>query len=479
MIGQTVYHYCLLEKPGSGRGVVYEPESSTRCARNPSPSLSLFLGMMAALLWVPSAYPQEDAKAQVNPSAEQTTRRPKRPAADASTLASPAPIRRWPPSNVDDTVPAVAADVSCPLPRVLQAATERVKELVTNLQQFTATERIEHQEVDKAGNFHSPKTRSFAYLVTIEEIRPRVLNVEETRNASTSPKLFPAGWATWGLSVLALVFHPYFIEEYSMTCEGLGQWQGQPAWQVRFQQRPDKPIRIRGYRVGGRWYPVKLKGRAWIAADSFQLLHLESDLLEPVPEIHLLSEHLAIEYRPVRFQKQKLELWLPQSADLYVDLVSLRYYRRHSFSDFQLFSVDVTQQIHDQNDLQAAKQSSEPASPPNTAVTLGGTANRSTSSQADRDRTIEEGSGYIGVSGTSEGSYGVRITQITADGPAAQAGLKVGDIITALDHTPVKIAQILDAEIALRKPGSKVRISYIRSSMQGEVTVTVGKRVMP
>ncbi len=141
-----------------------------------------------------------------------------------------------------------------------------------------------------------------------------------------------------------------------ITCEGLGQWQGQPAWQVRFQQRPDRPIRIRGYRVGGHWYPVKLKGCAWIAADSFQLLHLESDLLEPVPEIHLLSEHLAIEYRPVRFQKQKLELWLPQSANLYVDLVSLRYYRRHSFSDFQLFSVDVTQQIHDQNDQQAAKQ---------------------------------------------------------------------------------------------------------------------------
>ncbi len=347
MIDQTFYDYHMLEKLGGGMGVVYEPESSTRCACNRSPSLSLFLTILAALVWVLSAHPQEDAKAQVNRSAEQTTRRQKVSAADAATLVSRVPIRRWPPENVDDRVPAVAADASCPLPQVLQAATERAKELVTNLQQFTATERIEHQEVDKVGNFRSPKTSSFAYLVTISEIRPRMLKVEETRNGSTALELFPAGLATWGLPVLALVFHPYFIEEYSMTCEGLGQWQGQPAWQVHFQQRPDKPIRIRGYRVGGHSYPMKLKGRAWIAADSYQVLHLETDLLEPVPEIHLLSEHLAIEYRPVRFQKQKLELWLPQSADLYMDLVSLRYYRRHSFSDFQLFSVDATQQIHD------------------------------------------------------------------------------------------------------------------------------------
>ena len=345
MIGHIISHYRILEKR-DGMGVVYEPESSRQCARNRSSSLSLFLSILAALVWVLPAHPQQDAKAQVNHSAEQTTRCQKLSAADAATLALRVPIQRWPPPNVDDTVPAVAADVSCPLPQVLQGATERVKELVTNLQQFTATERIEHQEVDKAGNFRPPKTRSFAYLVTISEIRPRILNVEETRNGSTALELFPGGLATWGLSVLALIFHPYFIEEYSMTCEGLGQWQGQPAWQVHFQQRPDKPIRIRGYRVRGHWYPVKLKGRAWIAADSYQLLHLEADLLEPLPEIGLVSEHIEIEYRPVRFQKQKLELWLPQSADLYINFVSLRYHRRHSFSGFQLFSVDTTQQIH-------------------------------------------------------------------------------------------------------------------------------------
>jgi S1-C subfamily serine protease len=95
--------------------------------------------------------------------------------------------------------------------------------------------------------------------------------------------------------------------------------------------------------------------------------------------------------------------------------------------------------------------------------------------EADSGRTIGEVSGSIGASGTSAGSSGVKITQIIADGPAAQAGLRIGDIITGLDGMPVRTAQILDAEISLQSPGSKIRISYLRDSRQAEATVFVGK----
>jgi putative serine protease PepD len=95
--------------------------------------------------------------------------------------------------------------------------------------------------------------------------------------------------------------------------------------------------------------------------------------------------------------------------------------------------------------------------------------------EADSGRAIGEVSGSIGASGTSAGSYGVKITQITAEGPAAQAGLRIGDIITGVDGMPVRTAQILDAEVSLQKPGSKMRISYIRDSRQAEATVIVGE----
>jgi hypothetical protein len=64
-----------------------------------------------------------------------------------------------------------------------------------------------------------------------------------------------------------------------------------------------------------------------------------------MPDIELLREHQAIEYGPVRFKKNNTELWLPATAELYYEFRRHRYYRRHSFSDYLLFSVEDKQKI--------------------------------------------------------------------------------------------------------------------------------------
>lgn len=253
--------------------------------------------------------------------------------------------QRWAPADVDETVPPIAPGVRCLLPEVLQSAGERINELVTNLRQFTATEHVEHQKAGKAGNWHAPRTVSFNYLAELQEPLPGMLRMEEMRDGSASPAVFPDKLADLGLPAMVVVFHPYFVDQFSMSCEGLGDWRGQPAWQIHFKQRPDRPVRVRGWVVRGREFPIKLKGRAWVAADSFQVLHLEADLLEPVPEIRLVREHMTIDYQPVRFQQRDVELWLPQSAEVYMDFQEQYYRRRHSFSDFLLFSVDVSQKV--------------------------------------------------------------------------------------------------------------------------------------
>ena len=54
----------------------------------------------------------------------------------------------------------------------------------------------------------------------------------------------------------------------------------------------------------------------------FEILAMESDILEPVPEVQLLRDHQLIEYGPVRFKNKALEFWLPKSADWYCSLVA-------------------------------------------------------------------------------------------------------------------------------------------------------------
>jgi serine protease Do len=85
-----------------------------------------------------------------------------------------------------------------------------------------------------------------------------------------------------------------------------------------------------------------------------------------------------------------------------------------------------------------------------------------------------------GLSGAVNRVYGfkngVLIQEITPGGPAEKAGLKAGDILTAIDGRSIKDGDDLVNEIASRRPGSSVRLGYLRDGKQADTTVTIGDR---
>jgi tetratricopeptide (TPR) repeat protein len=253
----------------------------------------------------------------------------------------------WMPPNVDEAVPAVEPGIVCALDEIVRRAGKRVQEFVSNVDRFTATESLVHESIDKWGLASPPEKRKFDYVVSIEEVRRGWFNVEEYRRNGHAAAEFPDGVMTNGLPSLILIFHPSNAGNFELTCEGLARWNGGLAWQVHFRQRPDKPSTVRSYKVGvhGSTYPVALKGRAWIQADTYQVVRLETDLVKPLPEIRLAADHTAIEYAPVQFRERKVSMWLPQSAEVYYDWRGKRIHRRHSFSQYLLFSVDEKQRI--------------------------------------------------------------------------------------------------------------------------------------
>jgi tetratricopeptide (TPR) repeat protein len=270
------------------------------------------------------------------------------PAVGAPPILATLPLfPSWLPPDIDEKVPPVEPGIPCALDEVVQNAGKRVQELISNADRFTATESLFHERVNAWGFSAPSETRKFDYVVSIQEVRPGILTVYEYRGGDLSYDRFPGGMATLGLPALVLIFHPYGAVNYDMQCEGLAHWNGALAWQVHFRQRPDKPIRDRAYRfaVSGPAYPVALKGRAWIAADSYQIVRLETDLVAPLPEIRLFADHTAIEYSAVHFHKQNVDMWLPSTAEIFYDLKGRRIHRRHSFSNYMLFSVDDKQRI--------------------------------------------------------------------------------------------------------------------------------------
>lgn len=267
----------------------------------------------------------------------------------ATPAAAPSVTAResdWAPPDVDSAKPYVAPDVTCALPDVMAGTAKRVSQLAENLQGISATEQVEFAEIERNGKAKAIQSRQFKYMVSIERIRD-ILAVDEYRDGRQSNVDFPAHLVTRGLSALALAFHPLYAKDLDFRCDGLGQWKGKSVWHVFFRQREGLQSRIRVYHTKQGRFPLALKGRAWVDANNFQILRLETDLIAPVEQVEFGREHITVDYKPVDFKNGKLKLWLPESAEMFAQIAGKRYRQKHSFSNFTYFSVDTKQKIHD------------------------------------------------------------------------------------------------------------------------------------
>ncbi len=257
-------------------------------------------------------------------------------------LAAPGfSMKSWKPPSIDDVSPALVPGVLCPSAQVMEESGKRVQELVQDVERFAAVEDLVHQSLDQFGIPTRTETRKYNYVASISEPQPGFLSVDEYRAEKLTLAGYPDQIASIGFAALALVFHPDMRDNFALSCEGLGDWHGQATWLVHFRQRDDRPNRMHSYEVGNQMHSVALKGRAWITADKFQIARMEAEMTNPMPEIQLLSEHQAVEYGPVPFPTKNTSLWLPKSAEIYFNFRKHRYYRRHSFNHYMLYSVDT------------------------------------------------------------------------------------------------------------------------------------------
>jgi hypothetical protein len=228
----------------------------------------------------------------------------------------------------------------CAVQNVIPGASKEVRGFVENVNRISATEVVEHERINKDGVVIEQKHHKFNYVAEIQETQPGMLNMDEYRDGSPGQTGFPGELSTVGITSLVLIFHPYHVKEFAMTC-ATENWQGRPAWKVSFEQKLDQPARMSALRIGDATYSILLKGAAWIDQHNYQIVHLETDILKPVPAVRLTTEHQVLDYGPVQFEQKKLQLWLPLEAEIYLDVNGKRFHHRHTYSDYRVFSVDL------------------------------------------------------------------------------------------------------------------------------------------
>ncbi len=81
---------------------------------------------------------------------------------------------------------------------------------------------------------------------------------------------------------------------------------------------------------------------------------------------------------------------------------------------------------------------------------------------------------FIGIQIQDAPNGGAQISKITANSPASTAGLQAGDVITAIDSTPVTSVSDLVNAVSADSVGQKVTLTITRGGASQTVSVTLG-----
>ena len=86
--------------------------------------------------------------------------------------------------------------------------------------------------------------------------------------------------------------------------------------------------------------------------------------------------------------------------------------------------------------------------------------------------------GHLGVTiaDPSDGSRGALITGVASGTPAQEAGMRPGDLVTAVDGVAIDGAAALAATIGQHAPGQAVVVSFTRDGVERQVTATLATR---
>lgn len=258
------------------------------------------------------------------------------------------PKENWAPVDVDAEKPFVISGAGCPLTKVLDEAGKNAERFVTDLQEFSATEKYESVEVKSDERLETPDERTFEYLVYIQKPSATRLQVKEIRDSDRGSVDMPGRLIDNGAPALVLAFHPFFRDDFQWQCEGLGESNDQPTWLVHFEQKSDRPTSLlAAFDTPSEEFALPLKGRAWISTRTGEVVRLEADLVRPIEAVQLKREHFVIEYAPVSFTKHGVTLWLPESVDVYIQYQKHYLHHHHQYSNFKLFWVGTSQKIED------------------------------------------------------------------------------------------------------------------------------------
>ncbi len=83
---------------------------------------------------------------------------------------------------------------------------------------------------------------------------------------------------------------------------------------------------------------------------------------------------------------------------------------------------------------------------------------------------------FLGIMPADHDGEGAEVVRVVPNSPAARGGIRLGDVVVALNRTPVRRAADVTAFLRRMKPGDRVEIDVVRGKNRLKVSVQLGER---
>jgi len=275
------------------------------------------------------------------------------------------PLLNWPLKKLYDRIPALKGlepATSHPhLTEVLDRVGARVEAFRRNFVNTTSTETIEETRTKPDGTPEKHVRRQqFRYLMLASRYQEDSLTEYRTdfaghEQAPRDPK--PGFVRTLGFASMPLLLSPEHQPAYDFKYLGSQVIDGRKTEVIGFAGHP-VPEAVSGrYLLFGKPIPLIVQGVAWVDASCFEILQMHTDLLAPLMFAGLPRLTTEAVFRQVSFRKSSPPIWLPQVVEVTAEFYGRTYHNRHTYSDYQLFSVDIS------DTPQSPKPNAEPPAP--------------------------------------------------------------------------------------------------------------------
>jgi hypothetical protein len=228
---------------------------------------------------------------------------------------------------------------------LLRQAGDKVDAMFHNFDDTSAKEQVVLRRMNSAGTTQAYIRSNFNYLILVHRDRSEIGFEEYRTDSEGKPARLEAlnigsFIVTSGFAAQCLYLHP--SHQPGSRFRYLGKERGAPhAHVIAFAQIPEVGDFMAAIGTPSGPRPVLVQGLAWIDPDTFEVVRMLTDLLEPDLRDEVLKQTTETWFADVHFADSPQPIWLPQQVEFTAVYRGITYKNTHGYSGYKLFRVST------------------------------------------------------------------------------------------------------------------------------------------